>query len=75
MSFSRPTGRPRRIGSCEFGFVIDNLVALACSNGDGFAAAIPDLAGVLLVNVDGSSQRSSLEIDAWGEFVRGDVRR
>jgi len=55
--------------------VIDNLVALACSNGDGFAAAIPDLAGVLLVNVDGSSQRSSLEIDAWGEFVRGDVRR
>jgi hypothetical protein len=72
VSFSRPSGGPKRIARCEFSFVVENLVALARADGDGFAALTPDLEGVLLVNVEEELGASVLEIDAWGEFIRDD---
>jgi hypothetical protein len=70
VSFSRPAGGQKRIARCEFGFVVDNLVSLARADGDGFAAVTPDLAGVLLVNVEEDLGHSALEFDAWGTFIR-----
>jgi hypothetical protein len=68
-SFSHPAGGSRRIARSTFGFIVDNLVALACADGDGFAMLTSDLGGILLVNVPDSLD-SRLEIDAWGDFVR-----
>jgi hypothetical protein len=70
-SFTRPASErgPRRIARSTFGFIIDNLVSLACADGDGFAVVTSDLESVLLVNVPDSLE-SRLEIDAWGDFVR-----
>lgn len=70
ISFSRPADGRRRIARCDFAFVLDNIASLALADGDGFAAVTPDLGGVLLVNVEEDLERSRLEIDAWGEFVR-----
>jgi hypothetical protein len=69
VSFSRPASGQKRIARCQFGYVVDNLVSLARADGDGFAAATPDLRGVLLVNVDESLGESMLEFDAWGTLI------
>lgn len=69
VSFSRPAGGQKRIARSTLGYVVDNIVSLARADGDGFAAATPDLRGVLLVNVEESLGESTLEFDAWGTLI------
>jgi len=74
VSFSRPFGSgQKRIARCESEFVRHNLVDLARADGDGFAAMSERLEGVLLVNVEERLGDSSLDIDAWGEFILPDA--
>jgi hypothetical protein len=67
--FFQPS-RGHLLARCELKFAIDNLVAFARADGDGFAAMTAELAGVLLVNVEEELGDAVLEIEAWGTFVR-----
>jgi hypothetical protein len=63
--------RMQFLARCDFEFVLDNLVAMARADGDGFAAMTGGLEGTLLVNVEEKLGNSALEIEAWGEFIYG----
>ena len=54
---------------CDWGFVLDNLAALARADTDGFAAVTSEFEGVLLVNVEEELGDSVLEIEAWGDLI------
>jgi hypothetical protein len=71
VQFFRPSSG-RLMARCDSTFAIDNHVAFARADGDGFGAMTQDLEGVLLVNVEEYLGDSTLEIDAWGRFVRDD---
>jgi hypothetical protein len=72
--FFRPSSG-RLLARSDRQFVIENFVALARSDGDGFAAVLPDLRGVLLVNVEERLGERALDIDAWGDFATGEANR
>jgi hypothetical protein len=69
VQFFRPSSG-HLLARSTFDFAVDNLVSLARADGDGFGAMAPDLEGVLLVNVEESLGDSSLDFDAWGEFIQ-----
>jgi hypothetical protein len=52
------------LAPCQLEFAIENLVALARADGDGFAAITAQLEGVLLVNAEEDLGDSVLEIEA-----------
>jgi hypothetical protein len=56
------------LAQCQLEFAIENLVALARADGDGFAAITAQLEGVLLVNAQEDLSDSVLEIEAWGNL-------
>jgi hypothetical protein len=56
------------LAQCQLEFAIENLVALARADGDGFAAITAQLEGVLLVNAQEDLGDSVLEIEAWGNL-------
>lgn len=68
VQFFRPSSG-RLLARCDLDFAVDNLSIFARADGDGFGAIAPNLEGVLLVNVEDRLGDSTLEIDAWGEFV------